>query len=206
MWLWPICLAARPPITLSLGPSSLVFYLGSQSKNLAREFTHAGETNQYEKACTESRNHPLTVYLITYQGCPVLRQSVMPRVGWFFTEDQLAFCPVSALSTPYQWTMHSVKEIEWESLNYWMTMSYPQNHIKFNYRSLLSCPPTPSTFTQLTVRTLWTSVYILLHYVPCTFDPSVLDSLLSFYHSCVQLWTQLQLYLSSISAFVYIWV
>ena len=36
----------------------------------------------------------------------------MPRVGWFFTEDQLAFCPVSALSTPYQWTMHSVKEME----------------------------------------------------------------------------------------------
>ena len=28
-----------------------------------------------------------------------------------------------------------------------------------------------STFAQLAVRTFWTSVYILLHYVPCTFDP-----------------------------------
>ena len=44
-----------------------------------------------------------------------------------------------------------------------------------------------STFTQLAVRTLQTSFYILLHYVPCTFDPSVLDSLLGFHHSCVQL-------------------
>ena len=32
-----------------------------------------------------------------------------------------------------------------------------------------------STFTQLAVRTLWTSLYILLHYVPCTFDPSGLQ-------------------------------
>ena len=42
-----------------------------------------------------------------------------------------------------------------------------------------------STFAQVAVRTLQTSVYILLHYIPCTFDPSVLDSLLSFHHSCV---------------------
>ena len=59
-----------------------------------------------------------------------------------------------------------------------------------------------STFAQLAVRTLQTSLYILLHYVPCTFDPSVLDSLLGFHHSCVQLWTQLWLYFSSIPAFV----
>ena len=31
----------------------------------------------------------------------------MPRVRWFLLEVQLAFCPVSALSTPYQWTIHS---------------------------------------------------------------------------------------------------
>ena len=59
-----------------------------------------------------------------------------------------------------------------------------------------------STFTQLAVRTFRTSVYILLYYVPCTFDPSGLDSLLGFHHSYVQLQTQLQLYFSSISAFV----
>ena len=61
-----------------------------------------------------------------------------------------------------------------------------------------------STLTQVAVRTLWTSFYILLHSVPHTFDPSVLDSLLSFHRSCVQLWTQLWLYFSSISAFVHI--
>ena len=61
-----------------------------------------------------------------------------------------------------------------------------------------------STFTQLAVRTFQTSLYILLHYVPCTFDPSGLDSLLAFHHSCVQLRTQLQLYFSSISAFIHI--
>ena len=59
-----------------------------------------------------------------------------------------------------------------------------------------------STLVQVAVRTIQTSVYILLHSVPCTFDPSVLDSLLGFYHSCVQLWTQLQLYFSSVSVFV----
>ena len=58
-----------------------------------------------------------------------------------------------------------------------------------------------STFAQLAVRTLQTSVYILLHYVPCTFDPSVLDLLLRFHHSCVQLWTQLWLYFSSVSIY-----
>ena len=60
------------------------------------------------------------------------------------------------------------------------------------------------TFTQLEVRTLWTSVYILLHSVPCTFNPSGLDSLLAFYHSCVRLRAQLWLYFSSISAFIHI--
>ena len=59
-----------------------------------------------------------------------------------------------------------------------------------------------STFTQLAVRTFWTSIYILLHYVPCTFDPSGLDLLLGFHRSCVRLWTQLQLYFSSVSAFI----
>ena len=59
-----------------------------------------------------------------------------------------------------------------------------------------------STFAQLAVRTLLTSLYILLYSVPCTFDPSILDLLLSFHCSCVQLWTQLQPYFSSISAFV----
>ena len=59
-----------------------------------------------------------------------------------------------------------------------------------------------STFTQLAVRTFRTSLYILLHYVPCTFDPSGLDSLLAFYHSCVRLQTQLWLYFSSVSVFV----
>ena len=59
-----------------------------------------------------------------------------------------------------------------------------------------------STSPQLAVRTLRTSVYTLLHSVPCTFDPSVLDSLLRFHRSCVQLWTQLWLYFSSVSAFV----
>ena len=44
-----------------------------------------------------------------------------------------------------------------------------------------------STFTQVAVRTFWTSVYISLHYVPCTFDPSVLDLLLCFHCSCVWL-------------------
>ena len=63
-----------------------------------------------------------------------------------------------------------------------------------------------STFAQLAVRTLWTSLYISLHYVPCTFDPSGLDSLLAFHRSCVRLRTQLRLYFSSISAFVRIWV
>ena len=61
-----------------------------------------------------------------------------------------------------------------------------------------------STFAQLAVRTLQTSLYILLHCVPCTFDPSVLDSLLGVHHSCVELQTQLQLYFSSISAFIHI--
>ena len=61
-----------------------------------------------------------------------------------------------------------------------------------------------STFAQLAVRTLWTSFYILLHYVPCTFDPSGLDLLLGFHCSCVRLLTQLWLYFSSISAFVHI--
>ena len=61
-----------------------------------------------------------------------------------------------------------------------------------------------STLTQVTVRTLWTSVYILLHSIPCTFDSFIVDLLLGFHHSCVQLWTQLWLYFSSISAFVYI--
>ena len=61
-----------------------------------------------------------------------------------------------------------------------------------------------STFTQLAVRTLRTSVYTLLHSVPCTFDPSVLDLLLRFHRSCVQLQTQLWLYFSSVSAFVHI--
>ena len=61
-----------------------------------------------------------------------------------------------------------------------------------------------STFVQLVVRTLQTSFYILLHYVSCTFDPSVLDSLLGFHRSCVRLQTQLQLYFSSVSAFVHI--
>ena len=42
-----------------------------------------------------------------------------------------------------------------------------------------------STFVPLAVRTLQTSFYILLHYVPCTFDASVLDPLLSFHCSCV---------------------
>ena len=59
-----------------------------------------------------------------------------------------------------------------------------------------------STFTQVAFRTLWTSLYILLHSVPCTFDTSVLGLLLSFHHSCVQLWTQLWIYFSSVSAFV----
>ena len=63
-----------------------------------------------------------------------------------------------------------------------------------------------STLAQVAVRTLQTSVYILLHSVPYTFDPSVLDSLLGFHCSCVQLWTQLRLYFSSVSAFVRIWV
>ena len=58
------------------------------------------------------------------------------------------------------------------------------------------------TFAQVAVRTFWTSFYILLHSVPCTFDPSVLDSLLRFHRSCVQLQTQLRLYFSSISAFI----
>ena len=63
-----------------------------------------------------------------------------------------------------------------------------------------------STFTQLAVRTFQTSLYILLHYVPYTFVPSGLDSLLAFHHSCVQLWTQLWLYFSSVSVFVCIQV
>ena len=50
-----------------------------------------------------------------------------------------------------------------------------------------------STLTQVAVRTLQTSLYILLHSVPCTFDPSVLDSLFGFHYSCVRLWTQLWL-------------
>ena len=61
-----------------------------------------------------------------------------------------------------------------------------------------------STFAQLAVRTLRTSVYTLLHSVPCTFDPSGLDSLLTFHRSCVRLRTQLWLYFSSVSAFVHI--
>ena len=61
-----------------------------------------------------------------------------------------------------------------------------------------------STFTQLAVRTFRTSLCILLHYVPCTFDSSGLDSLLGFHCSCVRLWTQLWLYFSSVSAFVHI--
>ena len=61
-----------------------------------------------------------------------------------------------------------------------------------------------STFAQLAVRTLRTSLYISLHYVPCTFDPSGLDLLLAFHRSCVQLRTQLRLYFSSISAFIHI--
>ena len=61
-----------------------------------------------------------------------------------------------------------------------------------------------STFTQLAVRTLQTPVYISLHFVPCTFDPSGLDLLLAFHCSCVQLWIQLRLYFSSVSAFVHI--
>ena len=63
-----------------------------------------------------------------------------------------------------------------------------------------------STLTQLAVRTLQTSLYILLHYVPCTFDASILDSCLGFHPSCVQLQTQLWLYFSSVSVFVHIWV
>ena len=61
-----------------------------------------------------------------------------------------------------------------------------------------------STLVQVVVRTLQTSVYISLHYVPCIFDPSGLDLLLGFHRSCVQLWTQLWLYFSSVSAFVHI--
>ena len=57
-----------------------------------------------------------------------------------------------------------------------------------------------STFTQLAVRTLWTSSYILLHSVPCTFDTSVLVLLLRFDHTCVRLQTQLCNIYSSISA------
>ena len=60
-----------------------------------------------------------------------------------------------------------------------------------------------STFTQLAVRTLQTSLYIHLHYVPCTFDTSVLDLLLSFHCSCVQLQTQFWLYFSSVSVIVH---
>ena len=87
------CLATRFPATLSLsafGPTRSRLLPGPPGRNLAREFTHAGETNQYEKARTESGYHPLTVCLMTYQGCPVPRRSAMPRVGWFLHEVQLA--------------------------------------------------------------------------------------------------------------------
>ena len=42
-----------------------------------------------------------------------------------------------------------------------------------------------STYTQVVVRTLQTSLYILLHSIPCNFDASILGLLFSFHHSCV---------------------
>ena len=91
----------------------------------------------------------------------------------------------------------------WNTDSCWsFSLSYPWNCVKCNSGSPLSHPPTLEHFAQLAVRMLQTSVYILLHYVPCIFDPSVLDSLLGFHCSCVWLWTRLWLYFSSISAFV----
>ena len=91
----------------------------------------------------------------------------------------------------------------------WTSLELPLCHIhKITLSSTLdlhSCiHQLQSTFAQLAVRTLQTSVYISLPFVPCTIDPSGLDSLLAFHHSCVQLLTQLRLYFSSVSAFVHI--
>ena len=107
-------------------------------------------------------------------------------------------------------TLHNSISIMW---SIWIQFRYIKDHICHINKITLSstsdlCSHVHqlwSTFAQLAVRTPCTS-YILLHPIPCTFDPSVLDLLLSFHHSCVWLQKQLWLYFPSVSAFVCIWV
>ena len=107
--------------------------------------------------------------------------------------------------------LHSDAQVVWEEYDE-PTGYFDKEYDCHNHKIMLSSTPDLhshihqlwSTFAQVAVWTLQTSLYILLHSIPCTFDTSVLGSLLSFHCSCVQLWTQLQLYFSSVSAFVHI--
>ena len=156
----------------------------------------------YCESCLDATIAFLDKYPSLYYGFPVWEKfckisylSLLHRFHFFFTDVQLLF-------------LLAFREFE--------NISVLSQYIKYWYCHIhkIALSTTPdlcshvhqlqSTFAQVAVRTFRTSFYILLHYVPCTFDPSGLDSLLAFHRSCVRLQTQLQLYFSSVSAFIHI--